>query len=89
MSDPKIDPVVSLQKRAAVNKSWSNTQDWAKRTEPAREAFQARWEKQVDPDGVLDLETRSKLAEKAKLAHYQMMAAKSARVRRGKKAAKE
>lgn len=43
-------------------------------TQPAREAFLARFERQVDPDGRLDPQERARRAEAAKREHFQRMA---------------
>lgn len=56
-------------------------------TAPGRAAFLDRFEKQVDPDGVLTPEERSRRAEYAKRAYFTALSAKSARVRRARKAA--
>jgi hypothetical protein len=39
-------------------------------TEPARKAFMARFEKQVDPEGVLSEAERQRRAEAAKKAYF-------------------
>lgn len=51
-------------------------------TAAARRAFEDRWERQVDPDGVLTPDERARRAEHAKKAHFQRMALKSAQARR-------
>jgi len=51
-------------------------------TEPARAAFKARFEREVDPNGVLDPAERSRRAEHARKAHYTKMALASAKARR-------
>lgn len=43
-------------------------------TQPAREAFLARFERQVDPDNVLAPAERTRRAELAKREHFQRMA---------------
>lgn len=50
-------------------------------TEPARRAFLARFERQVDPDGTLSPAERSRRAEMAKRAYFTRlsMTARSAR----------
>lgn len=50
-------------------------------TGPALAAYNARWEREVDPDGVLPPEERARRAELARKAHYTSMAFKSARAR--------
>lgn len=51
-------------------------------TEPGRAAFLARFEKQVDPQGVLSPEERSRRAEQAKRAYFARLALKSSKARR-------
>ena len=50
-------------------------------TQPARRAFLARFEDQVDPDRSLPAEERRRRAEHAKRAHMQALAMKSAKAR--------
>ena len=50
-------------------------------TAPGRKAANDRWERQVDPDGVLEPTERIKRAEHAKKLHFQRMALKSAQSR--------
>ena len=70
-----------LQAQIAAHESWARTQDRAARTAPARMAMQARFERIVDPAGVLPAAVREKMAESARKAHYRRMALKSAKVR--------
>ncbi len=51
-------------------------------TAPARAAFMARWERDVDPDGVLEPAERARRAEHAKKAYFASLALKSAKARR-------
>lgn len=51
-------------------------------TAPARAAFLARFEREVDPDGTLDPAERARRAEHAKRAYMTSLALKSARSRR-------
>ena len=51
-------------------------------TKPARAAFLARFEKQVDPNGVLSITERIRRAAAARKAHFARMALKSAKARR-------
>lgn len=50
-------------------------------TQPARRAFLARFEDQVDPDHSLPPAERTRRAEHAKRAHMQALAMKSAKAR--------
>lgn len=71
----------SLEAQIASHESWARTENRSARTAPARMAMQARFEKMVDPDGVLPAAVREKMAESARKAHYRRMALKSAKVR--------
>ena len=51
-------------------------------TEPARNAFMARFERQVDPGETLDPKERLRRAEHAKKAYFLGLAIKSAKARR-------
>ncbi len=52
---------------------------------PAHRGFQARFERLVDPAGVLDLDDRMQRAERARRAHMLKLAERSAEVRRTRK----
>ena len=56
-------------------------------TGPARATFNARWEREVDPEMTLPLGERQKRAKAAKSAYFARLALKSARTRSKKKAA--
>lgn len=68
--------------RAAANASWARTPDRAARTAAAREAAVRRFERQVDPDGVLSPAERARRGESARRAYYQSMTLKSLQARR-------
>ena len=51
-------------------------------TKAAREAFMARFEREVDPDGTLTAEERARRAEAARKAYFAQLAHKSAKARR-------
>tara|TARA_R110000824_G_scaffold210771_1_gene396630 strand:+ start:12 stop:428 length:417 start_codon:yes stop_codon:yes gene_type:complete len=53
-------------------------------TGPATKAFMARFEKQVDPDGILHPEERAKRAAHAKSCYYLQLSRKSVLARRKK-----
>jgi hypothetical protein len=65
-----------------AHESWARTVDRTARTAPGRRAFLARFEQQVDPDGVLTPEERAIRAHHAMKAHFQRLALKSAQARR-------
>jgi hypothetical protein len=50
----------SLIARLAAHESWANTADPSARTAPARRALLDRFERQVDPDGVLSPTERAR-----------------------------
>lgn len=60
--------------------------DTRETTRAAREAFARRFEREVDPDGVLTVTERARRAEAAKRAYFQRMALRSAKARREKAA---
>ena len=51
-------------------------------TKAARAAFQSKFEREVDPDGMLPLEERLRRAEMARRARYARLALASAEARR-------
>lgn len=51
-------------------------------TKAAREAFRSKFEREVDPDGVLPLEERLRRAEMARKAHFTRLALRSAQAGR-------
>ena len=63
----------SQRARIAANTRWSR-QDGSQGTQAARETFLARFDELVDPDGVLDPETRERHAAAARRAYFQRMA---------------
>jgi hypothetical protein len=79
----------TLRAQLAAHTRWANTDDPVEATAPARKAFNDRFEKQVDPDGVLDPEERARRAESARKAHFTRMAFKSARARQEAAAARK
>ena len=56
-------------------------------TAAGRAAFLDKFEREVDPDGMLPEEERRRRAEYAKKAHFSRLARLSAKARAGKKAA--
>ncbi|TDP90518.1 hypothetical protein [Labedaea rhizosphaerae] len=82
MADERTPPEKRLHAQAAANTSWARTPNRAARTAAGRAAADERFERLVDPDGVMDPIARAKAAESARKAHYQTMAAKSVAARR-------
>lgn len=74
----------SMRARIAAHSRLANASEADRRdmTAAARQAFEDRWERQVDPDGQLTPDERSRRAEHAKAAHFQRMALRSAQARR-------
>jgi hypothetical protein len=70
-----------LRAKAAADASWANTSDRSARTEPARRAALARFERQVDPDGELSEEERQRRAASARRSYFRYLALRSARAR--------
>lgn len=68
--------------RIGAHVSWSRTIDRTARTEPGRKGFLARFEREVDPDGLLLEGERARLAEHARKAYMQRLALASAATRR-------
>ena len=71
-----------IDRQIAAEVSWSRTSDRSGRTRPARDAFLARFERQVDPDGELPEQERRQRAEHAKRAYMLGLAKRSATARR-------
>jgi hypothetical protein len=70
--------------RLAAYERWAQTSDRAAATAAARKAFADRFERQVDPDGVLPPAERARRAESARKAYFSRLALKSAQARRAK-----
>jgi hypothetical protein len=71
----------SLLAQAAAHASWAKTTDRAARTAAARRAALARFERQVDLDGVLEPDERQRLAESARRSYFRYLALRSSRAR--------
>jgi hypothetical protein len=74
--------VKDINKQMAAYISWSRTADRSGRTRPAREAFLRRFEREVDPDGLLPPVERRRRAQHALRAYMLRLAKRSATVRR-------
>jgi hypothetical protein len=73
-----------LRSRIGGYSSWARTEDRSARTAPARAASPAsldRWEREVDPDCVLDPADRAQRAESARRAYFTRLALRSSRSR--------
>lgn len=72
----------SLRGQLAVHQSWANTPDRPARTRKAREAFNKKFEDEVDPDRELLPAERAKRAENARKAYFARLSFESAKARR-------
>lgn len=77
----------SRQARVAIYSRLAKTSDRREMTAAARAASMSRFERQVDPDGLLDPVERATRAEFAKKAYFTLLATKSAKARARRKAA--
>ena len=74
-----------MANKAGVLKSWANTEDRQRRTKPGRDAFLERFEREVDPEGVLPEKQRLDRAKLLRRAHMLQLSRRSAQVRRVRK----
>jgi hypothetical protein len=82
MSRPETPAERSMRGRLAAYSLHAQVVDASAHTRPARDAFMARFERQVDPDCVLAPAERQRRAEAAKRAYFTRLALQSARARR-------
>lgn len=76
----------TLRARIGGNARWAHEPDRAAATAAARKAFNDRFEREVDPDGVLPPAERARRAANARKAHFSRLALASVRSRRRAKA---
>ena len=76
------DGQARLRAKIAAYSRWALTADPTSATAPARSAFNARFDREVDPDGVLPAAERARRAEYAKKAYMARLAYLSAKARR-------
>ena len=74
----------ALAARIASHASWAKTADPSACTAPARKALLDRFEREVDPEGILPPAERARRADQARKAYFTRMALKSAQARRKK-----
>ncbi len=77
----QVDPVRSLLGRIGAYTMLAR-HDPHEITRAARAAFEARFEREVDPESVLDPAERARRAEMARKAYFARLALKSAQARR-------
>lgn len=87
MTQDKGDRV--LQARIAAHASWAQTKDRAARTANARKALLDKFERAVDPDGLLTPDERAFRAEHARKEHYLRLSRKSVQARRRRNCRKQ
>jgi len=71
----------ALRARMAAHHLHAGITDPAAHTAPARAAFLERFEREVDPDGLLDPRERARRAEHARKAYFLRLALASAHAR--------
>ncbi len=74
--------------KIAANERWAKEPDRHAATQPARDGLQRRFEREVDPDGVLPPDELATRAASARRAHFQRLALKSAQTRRARRDAR-
>lgn len=72
----------SLAGRIGAHAKWATTADRSAATAPARRALDERFDREVDPDNLLDPVERARRAASARRAYYSRLALKSAQSRR-------
>jgi hypothetical protein len=76
-----------LRARMAAHLLHAQISDEAAHTAAARAAFLSRFEREVDPDGILDPKERARRAEHAKKAYFIKLALASRKARAAKRRA--
>jgi hypothetical protein len=77
---------MTLRARIASNRRWALEPDRKQATKPARDAFRAKFVRQVDPKGKLDPVELDKRVRNAMTAYYLTLARKSVKARARKAA---
>lgn len=72
----------SMLASIAANERWAQTADRSEATKPARDGLTAKFEKMVDPEGMLPPEERARRVASARKAHMTRLALRSAQSRR-------
>jgi hypothetical protein len=80
--DREPEPGRQLIGRIGAHVSWARTADRTARTANARQAFNERFAREADPDGVLPVEERARRAEHLRKAYFARLALRSAQSRR-------
>jgi hypothetical protein len=80
--DPMTPAERSMRAQLGAHALWAKTEDRAAQTQAARDGFYARFERQVDPEGLLLPEERQRRAQHARKAHMLRLSLASAKARR-------
>ncbi len=78
-----------MRARLAAHSLHARIADPAAHTAPARRAFLDRFEREVDPEGLLPLSERQRRAEHARKAYFARLALSSARARRERRPSRQ
>jgi hypothetical protein len=76
-----------LRAHAAAHTRWAKTDDRRAALAPARKGLRAKFEREVDPDGVLPPDELARRADSAEKAYYLRLAAAGLAARRRKRGA--
>jgi hypothetical protein len=71
-----------LRASIAAHVQWAKESDPTARTATARKAFMERFEREADPDGVLDPAERARRAEHLRRAYFTRLALASSKARK-------
>jgi hypothetical protein len=86
MTDPSAEKSKRvLQARMAAHALHARVEDPAAHTAPAREVFLSRFEREVDPEGVLEPQDRARRAAHARKAYFTRLALASSKARAKKR----
>jgi hypothetical protein len=86
MSTPSSDKERRvLHARMAAHTLHARVEDPTAHTAPARKVFLSRFEREVDPEGLLEPQERARRAEHAKKAYFLKLAAASSKSRSKKR----
>jgi hypothetical protein len=72
----------AMRASIAAHVQWAKESDPTARTATARKAFMERFEREADPDGVLDPAERARRAEHLRRAYFTRLALASSRARK-------
>jgi hypothetical protein len=86
---PAQSTEASMRGRIAAHERWAHTSDRAAATAAARRGLDARFEREVDPNGELDPAERARRVESQRKAYFTRLALLSARSRRAAREARK